>query len=174
MKKFLYLIIALFVAAPVFAQDEKQPNGLLQGAKEIIEYMEPTPELGVFISFKNLQEKSLSQFEGFAGMSGALYKFDSDGNNLGSWRIGGVFEGNRKLYSTLQINGIGLAKRFLSDDVKETLSPGAMGSVWSFIDEYGKLAVGVGLDDVEELFASDFSAKDHAGLIGTVGISVKF
>jgi len=170
------LLAALFMAfsiGHVGVAANEQPNKLVAGTKAVVDYLEPTPELGVFVSFKNIGAKNLSQFEGFSGISGSLYKFTSQDIELGSIRLGGVFEGERKLYSTIGIEAVGIAKRYFSDSLKETLSPGVMGNVWDVMDKYGSVAVGVGLDDVEQL-AGGFDIGENAGLIGTMGVKIRF
>lgn len=169
----LGLILVLGMGTVAQAQDTA-PNQLVEIGKQLVDYLDPTPEVGAFLRFKDIGDKNLSQVEGFAGISGALYKFTSHDIELGSFRLGGQFEGNRKFYTTLGVNGIGLAKRYLSEDVKAALSPGVVAKVWDVLEAHGSVAGGIGLDDVDNLFSDDYTLSEHAGLIGTVGLRVNF
>ena len=151
--------------------DETSP---VNAIKSVINYLEPTAEVGVFIKLTDLGKGRFSQAENFAGISGSLYKFESHDIELGSIRLGGQFEGSAKLYNTLGINGIGLAKRYLPESVKATLSPGFMPKVWDVLDKHGNVAAGIGLDDVEDIFADGYRLRDHAGVTLTMGIKGSF
>ena len=171
----LVIYSALFYASLAVGTGHAQAQpSPVEAVKAVIDYLEPTPEVGYFVRFKDLGDGNLSQAESFAGLSGSLWKITSNEIELGSLRLGGVFEGDRKLYTALGVNGIGLATRYLPESVKATLSPGFMGTVWDGLEKYGHLSVGVGLDSVQDLFADDYRVGDQVGVIGTVGIKVAF
>jgi len=146
----------------------------VEAIKAVIDYLEPTPEVGYFVRFKDIGDGNLSQAEAFAGISGSLWTFTSQDIELGSVRLGGVFEGDRKVYSALGINGIGLATRYLPTTTKLLLSPGPVGTVWDLLEKYGHLSVGIGLDSVQDLFADDYRVGDQVGIIGTMGVKIAF
>lgn len=176
MKTWFYAVVffaAMCLGVPHGEAQESEPT-LLKLTKDVVDYLDPTPEIGAFVTFKDLGDGNLSQWEGFSGISGALYKFTSHDIELGSVRLGGVFEGNRRFYLTLGINGVGLAKRYLPEDVKATLSPGFVGGVWTTLEKYGHVSAGVGLSRMQDLFADGYTFKEHAGVIGTVGLRIPF
>ena len=151
----------------------EEPTSLLTATKAVVDYLDPTPELGVFATFKDVGDGE-ANWEGFAGVSGSIYKFTSHDIELGSVRLGGVFEGDRRLYTALQINGVGLAKRYLPEHLKETLSPGFMETVWDGLYKYGNLGGGIGVDSAQDLFADNYTLNDHLGVVLTAGVSISF
>jgi len=165
------VLVGLVLGGSGVVQAQATP---LEAIKAVIDYLEPTPEVGYFVRLKDLGDGNLSQAEGFAGISGSLWKITSDDIELGSLRLGGVFEGDRKLWNAIGLNGVGIATRYLPGSVKTALSPGFMGSVWDFTEKYAHVSAGIGLDDVQDAFSDDYSLSDHLGLVGTLGIKVAF
>ena len=172
MKRWIAAVGVLLALGVCVRGAEAQENTLLSVTKSVVDYLDPTPEIGVFVRFKDVGDKDFSQAESFAGISGALHKFTSQDIELGSIRLGGVFEGDRKLYTALGINGIGIAKRYLPEDVKATLSPGVVGTVWDVLDKYGHVSVGIGLDGVQDAFSDGYTLSDNLGVIGTAGVRI--
>lgn len=167
----LVIFLTLGVGLP-FGEANEDSVTLLSTIKSVVDYLDPTPEIGVFVRFKDVGDKDFSQAESFAGISGALYKFTSHDIELGSVRLGGVFEGDRKLYTALGINGVGLAKRYLPESVKATLSPGPVGTFWDVLDKYGHVSAGIGLDGVQDALSDGYTLSDNLGVIGTMGVRI--
>jgi len=165
------ILSGLFYAAMAVGTAHAQTSPL-DAIQATINYLKPTPEVGAFVKLKDLGDGNLSDAESFAGVSGSLWTITDNDIELGSLRLGGQFEGDRKLWNAIGLNGVGIAKRYLPDSVKTALSPGFMGSVWGFTEKYAHVSAGLGLDDVQDFFSDGYEIGDHLGLVGTLGVKV--
>lgn len=172
MKKITGWMVAFCVVMFSVPAHAEEPSSFLAAARSVVDYLDPTPEIGVFATFKDLGDGETDTWESFAGISGALWKLESHDIELGSLRLGGQFEGDRKLYTTIGVSGIGLAKRYLSEETKAKLSPGFVAKVWEGLDKYGSAGLGIGLASVQDAFADDYTLSDHLGVVATLGIRI--